>query len=72
MLTCGDCYHLAALTASVTNFFVMVLPRNTHNASISQLCNIISYQCIIEDIYVSLKYKVKICYFFRSQNHYDQ
>lgn len=65
MLTCGDGYYLSALTASVTDFFVMILPRNTPNEAISQICNVIHYLVTIENIYVNNKCKVKVCYFYR-------
>lgn len=64
MLSCGDGYYLACLTASVVRFFVMILPRNTPNKSITQLCNLIHYQVIIETIHLHNKCKVKVCYFY--------
>jgi hypothetical protein len=66
MLTSGDCYYLAALTAAVTDFFVLILPRNTPNESMTEICNIIHYQCVIENIYMHDKCKVKVCYFYRN------
>jgi hypothetical protein len=65
MITSGDCYYLAALTAAVTDFFVLVIPRNTPNESISEICNIIHYHCRIENIYLNGKCKVKVVYFYR-------
>jgi len=63
MLTCGDGYQLAVLAASVAKHIVYILPRNTTDAMLIELANIIGLPYTIEHIYLTGKFKLKIAYF---------
>lgn len=63
MLPSGDGFSLMRLAASVCDHLVLMIPRNTSRKQLRVLQTHIGLPCIVEEVYLYKKLKMKVVYF---------